>query len=90
MQSGCRDAGSYLLQGFQQLPQGNDGDHHNPSRDDTGDLKDTHPPSTGLIPLPHASQLAGCVRESPVMSALGIGLAPPCCSVLLRETRIIS
>lgn len=37
-----REARLYLLQGFQQLPQGNDGDHHNPSRDDAGNLKDTH------------------------------------------------
>lgn len=32
----------YLLQGFQQFPQGNDGNHHNPSRDNASNLKDTY------------------------------------------------
>lgn len=57
MQSVYREAGLYLLQGFQQLPQGKDGDHHNPSRDDASNLKDTHLPSAAF------SQRAGCVHD---------------------------
>lgn len=89
MQSVYQEAGLYLLQGFQQLSQSNDGDHHNPSRDDASNLKDTHFPSTEFSLLPHVSQRAGCVHHrahSQVYLMLPDLLL---LLILLREIRII-
>lgn len=81
-------SGLYLLQRFQQLPQGDNGDHHNPCRDDASNLKDTRLPWTRFTLLPHTFQLAGCWMWAG--GGLFMGAPPLFCPILLREMRIMS
>lgn len=81
----CAEKQGYLLQGFQQLPQSNNGDHQNPSRDDASNLKDTHLPWTEPLLPPPVSQPAGCAW--PFTGARDASWPPPLSSKLLREIR---